>query len=591
MHNMKKVWALLLTGVLAAGTLAGCGDGETQLATAGGDGQVTVTTESGSGAGDAGDEGGSAGADTQVMNVRTTSFGNNYDVQDMGWRWMMAACYDGIYRNVNRGNGEEFVLAGAESVEVSDDGTVYTFHLRQDAKWSDGEPVTAHDYEYGWKRLVNPEYGYSYASFAYNIVGAEEYNQGTGSVDDVMAVAVDDYTFQVTLKVADPTFEAKLVATPLYPTRQDIAEAAGDQWGKDWTLCVYNGPFCMTELVEDNKMVWTKNPYYWDAENTKLDAINWYIVAEDSTAATMFDNGEIDQLQPTGDYLAKYRDEVESGDIQMVVMDYPGTIGLIFNSFGNDPSGLMSNVKIRKAIGYCINKENMVDAVYGRYKPAYSYVAPGINFDGTSYRSQVDEVTKTEYEEYVDNPEKIQALFQEGLDELGITTPISDITLTYLSQGSTNEANAEREFLQQTIQQNLGCKVELNTVGDYALFQAERSAGNFDFFNSGWYADYNDPLDFMFTFYTGAYGDSYGGYSNPKYDELIDSLTGENDMAKRKEIYYQLEEVLMLEDCAFVPIYYSTKEVFLQNWVKDYCTSNFGASAEMYITYIEGRGH
>ena len=318
MHNMKKVWALLLTGVMAVGCLAGCGgDGETQVATAGNDGSVSVSTdtESGGAGDDSGAGEGAGGADTQVMNVRTTSFGNNYDVQDMGWRWMMAACYDGLYRNVNKGDGEEFILAGAESVDISEDQTVYTFHLRQDAKWSDGEPVTAHDYEYGWKRLLNPEYGYSYASFAYNIVGAEEYNKGTGSVDDVMAVALDDYTFQVTLKVADPTFQAKLVATPLYPTRQDIAEAAGDQWGKDWTLCVYNGPFCMTELVEDNKMVWTKNPYYWDADNTKLETINWYIVAEDSTAATMFDNGELDQLQPTGDYLVKYRDEVEAGDI------------------------------------------------------------------------------------------------------------------------------------------------------------------------------------------------------------------------------------------------------------------------------------
>ena len=100
-------------------------------------------------------------------------------------------------------------------------------------------------------------------------------------------MALDDYTFEVTLKVPDPTFEAKLVATPCYPTREDIAEAAGDQWGKDWKLCVYNGPFCMSELVEDNKMVWTKNPHYWDADNTHLETINWYIVTEDSTASTM----------------------------------------------------------------------------------------------------------------------------------------------------------------------------------------------------------------------------------------------------------------------------------------------------------------
>ncbi|MBQ7839170.1 MAG: hypothetical protein IJ390_01585 [Lachnospiraceae bacterium] len=584
MHNMKKALALLLAGVMTIGTLTACGDGTTEVATAGDAG--TVSTATGSGDAAAAE---STGADTQVMNVRTTAFGNNYDVQDMGWRWMMADCYEGLYRNVADSEGEHFVLAGAESVDVSEDGTVYTFHLRQNAKWSDGQPVTAHDYEYGWKRLANPEYGYSYASFIYNVVGAEEYNLGTGSADDMMAVALDDYTFQVTLEVADPTFEVKLVATPLYPTRQDIAEAAGDQWGKDWTLCVYNGPFCMSELVEDNKMVWTKNPYYWDAENTHLEAINWYIVSEDSTAATMFDNGELDQLQTSGDYSIKYQGEAEAGNVQRLVSDYPGTIGLRFNFFGNDPSGLMSNVKIRKAISYAIDREEMIEAVYGRYKAAYSYIPPAISFDGSSYRSQTEEVISTEQAEYNNNPEKLQALFQEGLDELGVTTPISEVTLTFLSSGSTTESQAEREYLQQTIQQKLGCKVELNTVGDSSLLKAERDAGNFDMMYGGWYADYNDPLDFMYTYYTDAYGTSFAGYSNPEYDALIDSLTGETDIAKRKEIYQELENILLIEDCAFAPLYYSTKEVFLQNWVKDYRTSSFGASAEFYITYIEGR--
>lgn len=104
-------------------------------------------------------------ADTQELNLRVVEFGNNYDVQDMGWRWMMADCYEGLMRNVADEKGEQFVLAGAESYDVSDDGLVYTFHLRKDAKWSDGVPVTAHDYEYGWKRLLDPQYGYDYASF------------------------------------------------------------------------------------------------------------------------------------------------------------------------------------------------------------------------------------------------------------------------------------------------------------------------------------------------------------------------------------------------------------------------------------------
>ncbi len=530
-----------------------------------------------------------ADGDTQTLNVSTSSFGNNYDVQDMGWRWMMAACYSGLYRNVADEDGEHFILDGAESVDISDDETVYTFHLREDAYWSDGVPVTAHDYEYGWKRLVTPEYAYDYASFIFNVVGAEEYYNGEGSIDDVMAVAVDDYTFEVTLKIPDATFLSKLVATPTYPTREDLAEAAGDDWGKDWQLDVYNGPFCMSELVEDNKMVWTKNDYYWDADEVSLDSITWYVVAEDSTASTMFDNGELDVIQPAGDYYVKYEEAAENGELQMITADYPGTVVVAYDFVNNGCSGLMGNAKIRKALSYSINREDMIDAVYGRYLPAYGLINPAITFDGVSYRSLVEDPMKAEYEEYADNPEALQALFQEGLEELGLDTDLSDVTVTYLSYGSTVSDTAEREYLQQSWENMLGINVELNTCGDYTLFTAERDAGNYDMMSGGWYSDYNDPLDYLDIMYTGIYS-SYGSYSNPEYDALLDSLNGETDMDKRLEIYAEAEQMLF-DDCAIMPIYYSTKAYFLQNWVKDFRWSSFGASMEFYITSIDGRGY
>ena len=578
----KKILALLLSAVMMISTLAGCG-GETSTE---GEGSSTSTEATEDGEVEAETP---AGEDTQEINVSVASFGNNYDAQDMGWRWMMAACYSGLYRNVADEEGEHFILDGAESVDISEDGTVYTYHLRQDAYWSDGEPVTAHDYEYGWKRLLNPEYAYDYDYFIANVVGAEEYSSGTGSVDDVMAVALDDYTFQVTLKMPDPTFETKLVATPLYPTRQDLAEAAGDQWGKDWTLCVYNGPFCMSELIEDNRMTWTKNEYYWDKDNVHLDAVNWYLVAEDSTAATMFDNGELDVLQTSGDYAIKYREKAEAGEIQMLSPAYPSTQTLVFDNANGGKSGLMGNVNIRKALSYSINREEMISAVYGRYEPAYGWIAPAITLDGTSYRAQVEEPMKAEYEQYAGNNEALQAMFQQGLEELGMDTDLSQVTVTYLSYGSTVDQTAFREYLQQTWQQNLGINVELNTVGDYSLFTAERDAGDFDVYSSGWSSDYNDPLDFLDTFYTDKYNSVSGGYSNPEFDALLDSLSGEGDNAKRLEIYSQAEKILF-DDCAVIPLYYQTKEYFLQPWVKDFRWSSFGASQEFYITYIEGRG-
>ena len=531
-----------------------------------------------------------AEGDTQVLNLRATAFGNNYDVQDMGWRWMMADCYEGLFRNVaTLEDGEQFILAGAESYEVNDEGTVYTFYLRQDAKWSDGVPVTAQDYEYGWKRLVNPEYAYDYASFIYNVVGAEEYSTGTGDADGVMAVALDDYTFQVTLKIPDSTFLSKLVATPLYPTRQEVAEAAGENWGKDWTLCVYNGPFCMSELVEDNRMTWTRNEYYWDAANVGLDAVNWYLVAEDATATIMFDNGELDLLQTSGDYLIKYNQKVQNGEIAVWTTDYPSTYGLFFNFVTGGPDGLVANASIRKALCYAIDRDEMIEAVFGRYVPAYAWVAPAISFDGSSYRSQVVSPFLADAQTYVGDTDTLRALFQKGLEELGRDTDLSSANITLLSYGSTMENQTMREYLQQIWEQALGIKVTLNTVGDYSLFTAERDAGNYDLMVGSWSSDYNDPLDFLDTFHSNRYA-SYGKYNNPAFDALIDSLNGENDNAKRLAIYTEAEQ-LLADDCALIPIYHMTRDYFMQNWVKNFRTSSFGASQELYITYIDGRGN
>lgn len=575
MKKWKKTVAMLLTSVMVIGSMTGCSNGSNNTSVSNGTGTPTTETT--------GD-----GTAVQELNMRASSFGNNYDVQDMGWRWMMADCYEGLLRNVAGENGEEFILAGAEKIDVSEDGLVYTFHLRQNAKWSDGVAVTAYDYEYGWKRLLNPEKAYDYASFIFNVVGAEEYYNGTGSVEDVAIKVLDDYTFEVTLKVADPTFESKLVATPLYPTRQDIAEAAGDKWGSDWKLCVYNGPYSMTDLVEDNTMTWSKNENYWDAEHVKLDKINWFLVSEESTASTMFDNGQLDVLTGSGDYITKYNQKANNGEVQAVTTDYPGTAMLCYEFVNGGKSGLMSNAKIRKAISYSLNRDEMISAVYGRYKPAYGLVAPAISFNESSYRSQVEEPAKAEYNQYVGNAEAIRQLFQDGLAELGVTTPLNEITLVFLSYGSSIENQTEREYIQQAIENTLGCKVEQNTVGDYTLFKAERDAYNFDIFVSAWYSDYNDPLDFLNIFYTGIYS-SYGNYSNPEYDAMIDSLSGENDLTKRLEIYKNLENLLLFEDYACAPIYYADKSYFVQNWVKEFKTSSFGASQELYHAYIEGK--
>ncbi len=200
----------------------------------------------------------------------------------------------------------------------------------------------------------------------------------------------------------------------------------------------------MTNLVEDNSMTWVKNDQYWDKDNVKLNQVNWYCVAENATAATMFDNGQLDVFDAAGDYIAKYDKEVEAGNMQTMTTEYPGTMVLCYEQSEGGKSGLMKNVNIRKAISYSINREEMVSAVYGRYTAAYGFVSPAITLDGTSYRKQASETMKEEYEQYAGDADKLKALFQKGLDELGITDKPEDITITLLSQGSATENQLER---------------------------------------------------------------------------------------------------------------------------------------------------
>ena len=248
----------------------------------------------------------------------------------------------------------------------------------------------------------------------------------------------------------------------------------------------------------------------------------------------------------------------------------------------------MKNVNIRKAISYSIDREEMVSAVYGRYSAAYGLVSPAITFDGESYRSLAGDMIKTEYDSYAGDSAKLKELFQKGLDELGVTTPMSDIKLTLLSYGSTTENQLEREYIQQSLQQNLGITVELNTVGDPEMFMAKRDALDFDIFVSSWSSDYNDPMDFLNILTTGTYS-SYGLYSNTEYDNMANSLTGIQDSAVRLETYKNMENKLLVEDCAVAPIYYADKHFYYQNWVQDFRTSSFGASQELYIAYIDGK--
>ena len=239
--------------VAAAGVLTACGGSSSSTASSAAS-AAPATTEL---------------AAEQVLNLIYTDLAliDVNDVRNSNEFEVLTAVQEGLFRTFTDENGVDVVEnAGCESYDVSDDGLTYTFHLREGMVWSDDQPVTAQNYVDSWLRLVNPDLAFSYAFLAYGIVGAEDYCENGGKLEDVAVELVDDLTFKVTLTTPDPAFIKKVGMVCFYPVRKDLidaAEAAGGNWTNDYTLHVYNGPFYISDRVLENNMTLKKNEKYW----------------------------------------------------------------------------------------------------------------------------------------------------------------------------------------------------------------------------------------------------------------------------------------------------------------------------------------
>lgn len=563
----KKLISLLAAGVSCMMLLVGCGSNN--------------PGEAGSGA----EKDSEQVLNTIYFNVATLDANDTTDNQSST---ILNAVQEGLVRIENNGETEEIVAAGAESWETSEDGLTWTFKLRK-MDWSDGEPVVAQHYVDSFHRILNPDNGFAYSFLAYDIVGAEEYNTGKGSLDTVGIKAVDDYTLEFKLKHPLPYFVSKVSYTVFHPIRLDVIEKLGDKYASEITDTVYNGPFKIESWDNGNSMVLVKNDTYWDAENVYLEKINMTNIKEFATQAQLFESQELDISGAQTDYIEKWSERAEAGEFQKLTGEDPGSFYLYFNQTSKSADGILKNAKIRKAIGLSIERDVYTKDLVGRYESAYGLIPTAIYSGDEKYRDQVEGPLAADAKTYVNNKEKLQELFKEGLKELGLQTDdLSKYELTYLNQGESELQKQRAEWMAQQISGNLGIKINVETQGDWGVYLSIMDKLEYDFTLSGWGADYNDPMSFLDIWVSNG-GNNHTGYADAKYDELLASVYKEKDQDKITEIYKELETKLVNEDAVISPVYYTDKYSFYQNYVKNIQFTSFGSVYEFKHAYIQGK--
>lgn len=449
---------------------------------------------------------------------------------------IMASVFEGLTRLDPEGNPEP---AMAENIDVSEDDLTYTYTLR-DAQWSNGDPVTAQDFEYAWKWALDPENASDYAYQLYYIEGAEAYNSGEGSVDDVAVTAVDEQTLEVKLVNPTPFFDELTAFYTYYPVNSNVADGNPD-WhtdpnGEDY---IGNGPFNLESFRSSDEIVLEKNDNYWDVENVALDTVNIDMVESEATALNMYEAGELDYLgSPFNSIdlnaLDRFRDE---GTLN--VSDQAGTYMYVFNV----QDEIMENENIRKALTIAIDREALIDNVTkGEQVPATGLVP--LTMEGFEEPGDYFEAN---------DMEEAQAALDAGLEELGMSDPSElSIALSY----NTSEAHAAiAQFIQQGWSDNLGINVTLDN-SEWQVYLETLNGLEYQAGRYGWLGDFNDPINFL-EIYENEGGNNNTGWTNEEYTQLIEDASQEADETARTEMLQDAEEILMSE-YPLAPIYFYT---------------------------------
>lgn len=423
----------------------------------------------------------------------------------------------------------------AEDWDMSEDGTVYTFYLR-DAQWSDGEPVTAQDFEYSFRRLLDPETASGYAFIGMALKNANAVNKGEVPVEELGVRAIDEKTLEVELENPAGYFLSMLSMMQFAPTRQDYVEEFGKDYAANAENNAYNGPFIVKEWRHEDRLILEKNPNYWDADSINLDEVHIIIVPDQMTALAMFEDGELDMVEVPAEVVSQYEDDVE--------YYYNGANDFI--KLQMDGSSPLENKDLRLALNNALDRQEFIMlSTGGLYDPNPRYVLPQVNGVDGEYGDEYP------YEAYPVEGDVDTALehLDAAMEALGVSDP-SEIELELLTT-DVERTRKEAEIIQDDLESKLGIKINIRQVPYKQRLEMEGNK-EFEMVVTGWAPDYSDPMTYLELWTTDS-GYNHGSYSNPDYDAKIELARTSTDPQERMDAMFEAEKIL-LEDGAIIPL-------------------------------------